>query len=72
MDPYRCEECRKLLFELSSATSETLAIRKDIIASRRANRAISTAKVQRANDANTVRQTALEAIRAHQKENHPR
>jgi len=72
MYPYRCEECRKLLFKLSSANTATLAIRKDMIATRRANRPVSTAKVQRANDANNVRQTALEAIRAPQRENHPK
>jgi len=68
MYSYRCEECRRLLFELSSATTEAVAIWRDIIANRRADRPVSTIKIQFANDANAVRQTALEAIRAHHSE----
>ena len=66
----RCEECRRLIPELTSATTETVAIWSDIIANRRADGCASTVKIQYLLDANAVRQTALEAIQAHLREAH--
>jgi len=58
------------MIELTCATTETVAIRKDIVANNRANRPVSMAKIQLAKDANVIRKAALEAIQAHSRETH--
>ena len=65
-----CEECRRLIKELTCATTETVAIRADMVANNLANQPVSRAKIQLASDANAARKAALEAIRAHRRETH--
>jgi hypothetical protein len=64
---FPCDECRKMMLEVASATTEALAIREDINTSIHGNRPVSTGKLQFAKNAEMVQNTALKALRAHTK-----
>jgi hypothetical protein len=65
VDEYGCDECLKLTLELASATTEAVAIEREILARKRAGHEVSPKLCSWSMELHDARAQILEALRTH-------